>query len=1016
VDETTAHGGDLTVSVLRGVSARRGGEAVEVAGARLRALLALLALAPGTPRRPEYLADQLWDGEPPSANALQALVSRLRRALGSAAVVSRPTGYLLAVAPDQVDLVRFDRLVRSGEPRDARAALALAGPEPLAEFPDVPDLAEEARRVEAACLRLRGLAGQAPAEAEADAPGDTLDIAFSAPAPGDGADDPAADAAPDRSGGRRGAPAVRLIGREPLLADITDRLGRTRLVTLVGAGGAGKTSLARAIAHRAETALFAELAPVGAQAVDSEVLTAVGGRDLMLTDRARRSADQRDDRTRLLAALRDRRALLVLDNCEHVIDSAADLSAALLASCPNLTILATSREPLGVPGEARLAVGPLPVPPPHTADSRLSGYAAMELLLERGRAARPDLGDRGADGAALAEICRRLDGIPLALELAAARFSVLTPRQVADRLDDRFKLLTTGARTALPRQQTLRAVVDWSWDLLDQDERDVLCSLAVFSGGTVLEDLEAVAGREALDEVGRLTAKSLVEAAQDGGAMRYRLLETIREYALERLAAGTGGGHGAEEARDRHARHFAQLARRADRELRGPEQMSWLARLDAEEDNLRAALSWALAREDTETLLRLCAGLGWYWSLRARDHESRAAFGPAVELADRLGAGRGTDDWARTLGFHATSMFDGGLPEEVGRAMLNRALATFREVGGYHTMAMALEVGLAVFESDSVFDAIDRAAETAAAQGDDWGLATLWMLRSRLGGDDDPDLGERFALRAMELFERCGDRWGMAECGGAIGMVESLRGDHRAALSAYATGIHLTRELGAIGDETLLMVLSAAEHEYLGECAQADRLLDAATEISRRCRLSGDAAAMLAIARSDLLRRRGDLDGAEHWLVQGRDQVDRGFATPFRGWVELNTGLLAVERGRIAAAVAAFRSAIAAGTDRHLDRPEVAGTLEGLAALAARLGRPVRAAYLLGSAVAARPLLQPPTRAVDARRIERAVRELIDDDAFEAAHAEGRGLDVAAALALAHAVLDEYGAEAAEAA
>jgi predicted ATPase len=980
-DGTRAHAptGDLAVSVLRGVEVRRGGVPLEIAGARLRSLLALLALAPGTPRRAEYLADQLWDGEPPSANALQALVSRLRRIVGADAVLSRPTGYLLAVEPGQVDLARFDRLAESATPQSARAALALAGPEPLAEFPDVPDLADEARRVEAACLRLRGLAATAAAGPEAD-----------------------------RGPGRRAAPIVRLIGREPLLADITERLGRTRLVTLVGAGGAGKTSLARTIAYRAGAALFAELAPVGAQAVDAEVLTAVGGRDLMLTERTRRPTDRRDDRTRLLDTLGDRRALLVLDNCEHVIDSAADLSAALLAACPNLTILATSREPLGVPGEARLSVGPLPVPPPHTADGRLSGYAAMELLLERGRVARPNLGDRGPDGAALAEICRRLDGIPLALELAAARFNVLTPRQVADRLDDRFKLLTTGARTALPRQQTLRAVVDWSWDLLDADERVVLCVLALFSGGTVLEDLEAVAGRDALDEVGRLVAKSLVEAAaDDGGTMRFRLLETIREYALARVAAGECGWT-VEEARGRHARYFAGLARRADPELRGPDQMHWLARLDAEEDNLRAALAWSLESQDAETALRLCAGLGWYWSLRAQRRQGGVAFGPAVELADRAGIAPSMEDFARTLAFHAISMFDGGLAVDQGWEALNRAQAAYRDLGGYHTIAAGLEVAVAMFAMETLPDVLDRVCARCEAHGDDWGLAALWMMRAKVGSDGDPDQGERFALRAMELFEGCGDRWGMAECAAALGMVESLRGEHAAALAAYATGIHLARELGAVGDETLLLVQSAQEHEFLGAAAEADRLLDAAESISRDHRLGGESALLIALARSDLFRRRGDLDLAGRWLARGRAQAERGFSAPFQGWLELNAALLALDCDRPAEAVDRFRAALAAATDFHLDRPEIAAALEGLAALAVRLGAPERAAGLLGASAATHIMVLPITRARDAVRIAGAARQALGDSAYDLAYAGGRSLDMAAAVALGRAAVDEF--------
>src|SRR6266702_8193933 len=463
------------VSVLRGVAVQRDGESVEITGFRLRALLALLAVAPGEVRRAEYLADQLWNGEPPSANALQALISRLRRVVGAETVASRPTGYVLDLDASHVDLCRFEQLAELGSPEAARDALNLAGPEPLAEFADVPDLSGLARVIETECARLSLLAEHAPPPA---VPPPALRLAA--------------------------LPIVhRLIGRDAVLSDIQDRLGRTRLLTLTGAGG--KTSLAKAVATAHEVAHVAELAPVTAQAVDAEVYAAVGGRENLLnTSERSRLAAAYDDSARLLDVLGDRPALLVLDNCEHVIDAAAGLAAKILAACPRVTILATSREPLGVPGEQRLPVAPLAVPPQNSSEDRLTSYAAMQLLLERGRAVRPGLGAAGEDGAALAEICRRLDGIPLALELAAARFNVLTPRQVADRLDDRFRLLTTGARTALPRQQTLRAVVDWSWELLSGRERELLAVCGVFAGGAALEDLEGVSGLDGLDALDQI--------------------------------------------------------------------------------------------------------------------------------------------------------------------------------------------------------------------------------------------------------------------------------------------------------------------------------------------------------------------------------------------------------------------------------------------------------------------------------------------------------------------------------
>ncbi|MGH3417511.1 MAG: ATP-binding protein, partial [Actinocrinis sp.] len=563
----------------------------------------------------------------------------------------------LAVAPDQVDLARFDRLVAEATPVSAREALALAGPEPLAEFADVPDLADEARRVETECRRVSGLA-------EAAAP-----------------------RSPAGSEQRTAPGGVRLIGRELLLAEITRQLASTRLLTLVGAGGAGKTSLAKAVAYARDGAVVAELAPVRADSVAAEVLTAVGGRDMVVTERGRRAVDHRDYRTRLASALAERRMLLVLDNCEHVVDAAADLAALILDRCPQVTILTTSREPLAVPGEVRLPVDPLPVPPLEAESRRLGEYAAMQLLVERGRAVRPDLAVDGADGEALAEICRRLDGSPLALELAAGRFSLLTPRQVADRLDDRFRLLNAGARTVLPRQQTLRAVVDWSWDLLDAEERKVLAVCSAFVGGATLEDVDAVAGFDVLDVLGRLVAKSLVVADRsDGAVMRYRLLETIREYARDRLVE-SGCEHA---ARDRHSRHYAALAEQAEPELRSHDQLRWYERIDYEDDNLRAALTWALESGDAATALSICTHLSWYWMMRGH-RDTKRLYAAAVQLAESKGATEGLT-YATTVALYAIATVEGGTEMEQAKKSFERARDLFDALGGYHVVGCLVEM------------------------------------------------------------------------------------------------------------------------------------------------------------------------------------------------------------------------------------------------------------------------------------------------------------------------------------
>jgi len=971
------------VTVLRGVAISRDGESVEITGFRLRALLALLAVAPGEVRRAEYLADQLWNGEPPSANALQALVSRLRRVVGAESVASRPTGYVLDVDPVHVDLARFEQLAELGTPQAAREALALAGPEPLAEFADVPDLAGLARVLETECGRLVSLAEQAPPPFSPLPPLRPLD-AVTAPAP-------------------ILAPPVthRLIGRDAVLSDIQDRLGRTRLLTLTGAGGSGKTSLAKAVATAHLVAHVAELAPVTAQAVDAEVYAAVGGRETVLTTEARtRLASARDDTDRLLDALGDRTALLVLDNCEHVIDAAAGLAAKVLAACPRVTILATSREPLGVPGEQRLPVSPLAVPPPGSAEARLTSYSAMQLLLERGRAVRPGLGAAGEDGAALAEICRRLDGIPLALELAAARFNVLTPRQVAGRLDDRFRLLTTGARTALPRQQTLRAVVDWSWDLLSPGERELLAVCGVFAGGAGLDDLEGVSGLDALDvldQIDRLVAKSLVLAepapaptGEDHG-MRYRLLETIREYALERLAE-----QGLErQVRTRHARYFAELAERADPQLRGPGQVEWIYRLDAAEDNLRAALNWALCAEDAQCALQLCNGLGWYSMIRGKQFDLNRT--PRVmELADRLGAPRDSA-YLRVMTYDALHAFERGVSPAVATAQLNRALTLAREGGWRDALYSLAEIGTVIFtEPEALEPAFEREYARLTEAGDEWGLAAARMFHAKVR-IDEPAEAQRLTAWALASFQRIGDQWGIANCGQTMAMLESQRGAHREALAAIEAVLPATRLIGSSSDEVMLLVMAANEYDSLGEPEQAGRVLEQAQAVSR-ARSENHANIYMMTYECVRARRNGRLDQAQVWLDQVTRVAGQSFVGPVRALLATQQAWITLERGGFADAEALLRTAFEYSLAFHLDRPDLGAVIEAKAALELARGDASRAAWLHGLYVVARGRDLPASATPDLVVTARAVRAVLGDEAYGAAFAQGRAVDDAAVL------------------
>ncbi|MEV6018551.1 BTAD domain-containing putative transcriptional regulator [Streptomyces sp. NPDC051997] len=678
------------------------GTLVTVGGPRVRALLTALASHPARTLSPDTLIDEVWADTPPqdAPAALQALIGRLRRAIGRDAIASEPGGYRLRATRDDVDLFVFERLVTEGRtalgtgdaPTAAarlREALALWRGPALADLPDrTAATRPEALRLEAtrsrveADLRLGRACDVVPELRElttahpydealhalliralretgrgADAlaayedvrralmdglgtdPGPELrDLHAALLDPGQtgeprepesAADRAAPTAGPGDPSRGRGTGNLRprlnsFVGREREVGAIRSDVQRARLVTLTGPGGSGKTRLAEEAAAGLPQAWLVELAPLDRpEAVPGAVVSALGLRETALITNEM-AAPQDDPVALLVEYCAQRSRLLILDNCEHVIDAAAELAETLLTRCPGLTILATSREPLGVPGELVRPVEPLPP------------VSARRLFMERARVVRPEAATAPHDSAAVDEICRRLDGLPLAIELAAARLRLLTPRQIADRLDDRFRLLTSGSRTVLPRQQTLRAVVDWSWDLLDERERTVLREASVFAGGWDLAAAEAVCTGPAADLVGALVDKSLLVATPDGmdgpgGGMRYRMLETIHEYATERAAEVPVLRAAAER---RHRAWVRALAEEAEPQLRSAGQLPWIRRLETELDNIRAALGRALAARDEEEAAALVLDMGWFWWLRNFRHEGIEW----TELVLRLGA------------------------------------------------------------------------------------------------------------------------------------------------------------------------------------------------------------------------------------------------------------------------------------------------------------------------------------------------------------------------------------------
>ncbi|MFC5748138.1 ATP-binding protein [Actinomadura rugatobispora] len=678
------------------------GRAVRVPELKVRMLLAALLAAEGRPVSPGRLIEDLWAAEPPGkpAGALRVKVSQLRRAMeeaepgGRGLVESGPAGYLLkagdvdarsfqdltararragdpaaraALLNDALALWRGPAFADFGEDAFARAAVTRLEEERLTALEELAEarlalgehhalIAELSALAERHPLRERTQAGLMRALYRAGRQHDALegyrrlrvrlrDELGLDPSPELDAlhqailrQDPALRAPavpPVRPPANLPVPPDDLIGRDAEAGEVVEALaGAFRLVTLTGPGGVGKTRLALEAAARARDSFpdgtfWVELSGLprdtaSPEGVAEAVAAAMGVRD--------------DDAGRALEELAGRRALLVLDNCEHVIEPVAKLADGLLRSAPGVRILATAREPLGLSGELLRVVPPLEAPAGGDRDPEALRRAASVRLFEaRASAAAPGFALDLGNAAAVAAICRRLDGIPLALELAAARVRALGAVQLAARLDDRFRLLGTGRRGVPERQRTLRAAIDWSWEPLDGVERAVLRRLSVHAAGCTLEAAEetcsgdGVEQAEVVDAIARLVDRSLVVMADGPGGPRYRLLESVAAYALERL--GEAGER--ERVQHRHDVYYTLVAECAEAFREGHARRRWLARLDADTANLRAALESATRRGQGDLALRLTRALAWYWIERGRPGEAgRSLWAALTESAD----------------------------------------------------------------------------------------------------------------------------------------------------------------------------------------------------------------------------------------------------------------------------------------------------------------------------------------------------------------------------------------------
>uniref|UniRef100_UPI0007C75BFF ATP-binding protein n=1 Tax=Nonomuraea pusilla TaxID=46177 RepID=UPI0007C75BFF len=1002
-----------------------GGEAVRVGEPKARLLLAALLARGGGPVPADRLVDDLWGARPlrnPSGT-LQARVSELRRALGDPGLVVRtPAGYRLADA--RTDARDFLDLVggRSSGPRERAArlgtALALWRGPAYADVADEEFAGPEITRLEEA--RLAALEERAELLLELGEPVDLIGLAGTVAAhplrerlralhmralyragrqsealasygelrallAGELGLDPSPELAalhrailrhepslapplplgaarPDppvppllRGAARSNLPAplTGLVGRDADLEEVRALLEASRLVTLTGPGGVGKTSLAleaaRGVAAAAEPypdgVWLVELA--GADDPAGAVAAVLGVRD----DGAGPLAP------RLARALADRRALLVLDNCEHLVEAVAALVAALLRAAPPLRVLVTSQEPLGVTGE-RVR----PVPPLSQADA---------VRLFTARAALPP-GDHASGD--VATVCRRLDGIPLALELAATRVRALGVRGVAQRLDDRFRLLNAGPRDAPARQRTLRAVIDWSWEPLTQEERVVLRRLSFHADGCTLEAAEEVCaepGVDVLDVLARLVDRSLVVVAE---GPRYRLLESVAAYCAERLREA--GEH--DLVRERHARHYTALAERA--RLRGPARREWLAALDAEHANLRLALTGPRP-------VRLANALAWYWFLRGRLREARASLTAALAAADAAGAGDTAEAATASVWRAGFALLMGepphAAPVEVRRAALDpagRALADW----------FLTHARWAYGDMKAHHEAAGRALAAYEELGDRWGAAAALSLRAKLAvGHADVAAMERDGRRALEAFRELGDAWGQIEAMDALDRAAEIRGDHREAARLREEGLRLAEELGfevafklgGLGRVALL----AGDYDRADAYHERARRLAVAQSYK-----AAEESALLGLAMS--ARRQGRYEEAEEHLRPVLGWLREVGGTPGIAFAMAELGFAAEQRGDAATALARHREGHAAALATG-DPRAVALSLEGLAgALSLAEERAEEAARLLGRAAAVRESVGTPlpqAERFDVDRVAARLRALLGDAAYERARASG---------------------------
>ncbi|MFG6279065.1 ATP-binding protein [Microbacterium sp. S16(2024)] len=910
----------MQVRFFGGLSVSSDAGEAAVPGRGQQALLLRLAVDAGTTVGYRALTDDVWPSDAPEdpRAALQSLASRLRRALPPATLSSTPGGYRLELPRDDIDVTRFQDAVAAARAtgdtaeaaRLARDALSLWVGDPWTPHEGfdwlVRDLWEDRGHAERLAASLTPAASVAPSAVTAPA----------VPAP----------AVP--------APIAELVGRTSELDAIRERLATDRLVTLIGPGGAGKTTLALETVRGAPDALIVELAPAAPGEVWAALAGAVG-HGIRLNETT--AAPPATPRERVLDAVAGRDVVVLLDNCEHVILEAAEVAHALLLSTPGLRILATSREPLGVVGEAFVDLGPLPA------------LDADELFARRVRSARGT--PPSPDEQSTAEsIVRRLDGLPLAIELAAARARTLTLEEIDTGLTDRFALLAHGPRLSPDRHRTLRALIDWSWDTLTDAERVALRAASVFPDGIGSADASAIATAFDVDAIvfDALVDRSLL-VRRDG---RFRLLETVREYGLDRLRA-----EGAETAfRERAADVLTTLAAEHESTMRGPGLRAGLEWFDANEENLSSALRTRSVGQDRRAGRRLLRALLWAWAVRERVEELRPALAVFADPHGPLDDEPGVVIEALVL-FSASFPGPGVVARTDPAAFAARRLeveaAALRHPSEVSVLvAPLLRLAETILEADGAgrtwhVDVADTEIEAAPM----WSRATLRVLRAGAAANagDTTALGSE-SERALRMFTEVGDPWG-------IGIASQLRAEWLMLAGRLDEALEVTdRALDVVAGLSSVSDLLQQRTQAVGILLRLGRLDEARARTADIGSVAAADGSVRAVIQARMAATQVEIaagDGAAALAHADRISPEPGFPEQITAWAGAQRAEALLLLGRRDDARAALREALPLAV-RSRDHPIVASVLVAVAGWNVAAGRPEVAREALARAEAVR--------------------------------------------------------------